>query len=259
MEKKKTGLRFGVLVVFSIIAILCAISLGYVFKSSPTAFAEEDYLTNQFVKDGINIESCVYSKADNSLKVSIVSDTDSDQIDPETIRVMRVARNKIRYELEDLAIVNSSKNYNEVIMNSNRKVLIDSDTDILEFPPFPECKSLRNSIGEKADVEKLKSQLNDYFSSDYRFDVSNSDSSGTTVSISLFCSEKNDDEINEKIAQLVMKIDSMNRESAGIHQLEISVYAESESNLVLYMYSDLVYRDFLWWQTPDIKTQWTKY
>lgn len=56
-----------------------------------------------------------------------------------------------------------------------------------------------------------------------------------------------------------MKIDSMNKEFTNIHQLEISVYTESDANLLLYMYSDLVYRDFLWWQTPDIKTQWTKY
>lgn len=245
--------------IISIIAILCALSVIYMFKTSHTAYAEEDYLTNQFTKAGINIDTCVYNKEDNSLNVSIISDTDGEQINPETIRVMRIARNKIRYELDDLTIVNSSKNYNEVIMNSDRKVLVDSETDILEFPPFPECKKLKESIKESFDVEKLKSQLTNCFPNNYNFDVSNSSSVGTTVSVKLYCSEKNDDEINEEIAKLIMEIDYMNKESTNIHQLEISVYTESDANLLLYMYSDLVYRDFLWWQTPDIKTQWTKY
>lgn len=224
-----------------------------------TVFSEENYLSNQLAKNGISVESCVYNKEEGSLKVSIVSDTDGNQINPDTIRVMRVARNAIRYELDDLTIVNTSKNYNEVIMNTNNKVLVDSNKDIIRFPSYPECKKLKESIKVEVDAEKLKSQLTECFSSDFIFDVSNSDSTGTTVSIRLYCSDKNCDEINEIITNLIMKIDFLNSESTNIHQLEISVYKESNSDFVFYMYSDLVYRDFLWWQTPDIKQQWKMY
>ena len=135
-------------------------------------------------------------------------------------------------------------------------MLRDFEFDLQTVPPFPECAELRENIPVYANIEDLCSSLMSEYPNITLNTIYN-ENIGTTLQMSLAYDNMDFDSINQNIADIMRYVDKYNLDSAAVQQTEITVYACSEK--VLFSSSDLVYRDFLWWQTPQMTEVWTHY
>lgn len=155
-------------------------------------------------------------------------------------------------------MISSMKKYNEVIVNSAGAVILESESDIMELPDFPECISLLQNRAAVPDLEKPEASIKKVTAEDVEvnLDVSSS-AAGSTLHIRLGFPERDDEAINENIALIMREIDAYNQKDPAVHQVELTVNCGDE--LLVYMYADLIYRDFSYWQTPDMQTSWTEF
>ncbi|MBR4622717.1 MAG: N-acetylmuramoyl-L-alanine amidase [Ruminococcus sp.] len=216
--------------------------------------SDTDILTRRLAEKGVSVDNCEYNEENNCLKLTIRSQPEGKA----SIYAKRIARNTLRYEAEDLSMISSMKKYNEVIVNSAGAVILESESDIMELPDFPECISLLQNRAAVPDLEKPEASIKKVTAEDVEvnLDVSSS-AAGSTLHIRLGFPERDDEAINENIALIMREIDAYNQKDPAVHQVELTVNCGDE--LLVYMYADLIYRDFSYWQTPDMQTSWTEF
>lgn len=205
---------------------------------------------------GVEADSCEYDAETDKIKICFRSKTDEERITADDISSIRTVRNGVRYEINTLKTLSGAAEYNEVMTNSAGKVLLDSNMDLQTIPPFPECAELRENIPVSADIEDLCSSLMSEYPNITLNTIYN-ENIGTMLEMSLDYDDIDFDAINSDIADIMRYVDKYNQDSAAVQQTKITVYAGGEK--VLFSSSDLVYRDFLWWQTPQMTEVWTHY
>lgn len=252
-NKNVTKIKILVTMVISVI-IGCVLMLGNV---SASAEEELDILKNQFQSNGLDVERCTYLAEKDVLSVSLVSETTQDFITASDIAALRKSRNTIRYDLGKLRVVSTTATYNEVLKNSVGETLIDSDMNITTLPQFAECSKLLKNIGiENADMslqDTLSSVSTAQISTEYNYDTS----TGNTLIISLDYNGSDYESINKEVANIMHTIDKYNKTNYSVQQVTVNV--TNNGNQIIYMEADLVYRDFLWWQLPEMVDRWTLY
>ena len=205
---------------------------------------------------GVEADSCEYDAETDKIKISFQSKTDEERITAEDIITIRTVRNGVRYEINTLKTLSGAAGYNEIVKNANGKVLLDSEIDLQRIPPYSECAALRENIPVSADIEDLCSGLMSEYPNITLNTIYN-ENIGTMLQMTLDYDNMDYDAINSDIADIMRYVDKYNQDSAAVQQTEITVYAGGEK--VLFSSSDLVYRDFLWWQTPQMTEVWTHY
>lgn len=237
------------LIMFTLVAYIAVVSTN-------TVSAECDALSARFMEYGVAVEECEFDAEANQIKVSFNSASDAERLAADDISTIRAVRNGVRYEMNTLKTLSGAAGYNEVMTNSAGKVLLDSDIDLQTVPPFPECAVLRENIPDSADIEDLCGGLISKYPN-ITLSTAYDDNIGKTLQMVLDYVDTDFDAINQDIADIMRYVDSYNQDSAAVQQTEITVYADGEK--VLVSSSDLVYRDFLWWQTPQMTDTWTHY
>lgn len=250
--KNMKRILYIVLPLLIVLAVIAFIAIG----STNTVSAECNALSDKFKEYGVAVEDCEFNAAANQIKVSFKSSTASEQLTADDINTIRSVRNGVRYEMNTLKTLSGAAGYNEVMTNSAGKVLLDSDIDLQTIPPFPECAELRENIPDSIDIEDMcKGLISEY--SNITLSTSYDNNIGKTLQMVLDYDDADFDAINQDVADIMRYVDSYNQDSAAVQQTEITVYAGGEK--VLFSSSDLVYRDFLWWQTPQMSDTWTHY
>ncbi len=219
---------------------------------------DTDILLRRLADNGVDVENCEYSEKTKCLKLTVRSQAEGTELSPDFVKAKRLALNTLRYEADDLSIISSMAKVNEVVINSSGVVISDSESDIMELPDFPECTSLIRNRAATPKIDKLEASIKEIIAEDVdvKLNVSSS-AAGSTLHLTLDYPARDDETINENIALIMREIDIYNQKDPAVHQVELTVNCSDE--LLVYMYADLVYRDFSWWQTPDMETRWTEF
>lgn len=244
------------LVAAPIILAVTVLSVMVTNASADPVSAECGALSAWLEDRGVEADSCEYDAGTNKIKISFLSKTDEEHIAADDISSIRTVRNGVRYNMGTLKTLSGAVGYNEVMKNAGGKVLRDFDIDLQTVPPFPECAELMENIPVSADIEDLCGSLMSEYPNITLNTIYN-ENIGTTLQMALDYDDMDFDTINSDIADIMRYIDKYNQDSAAVQQTEITVYAGGEK--ILFSSSDLVYRDFLWRQTPQMTEVWTHY
>lgn len=255
---KKVQKKANKFLLFAAIFLSIIISAILLVNNIPISAEEEiGMLKDQFMAQNINIENCEYIADKAVLCVSLLSESDKNSISANDITALRKSRNIIRYDLRKLSIVSETAVYNEVLKNSNGKTLIDSNIDLTALPEFDECSKLFKNIGIENTDLNIQASLSAVTSAKLKTEYSYDSSIGNTLILSLKYNEEDYSFINKEIADIMSAIDEYNKSNYSIQQVKLNV--EDNNDKAFYMEADLVYRDFLWWQIPEMEDSWTMY
>lgn len=239
------------------VLLLIAVGLAVLALSSPSVYADCKAIVSEFNLNGIDVEECSYNADTQQIKVAFIADTADMQLDARAIEDMRTARNSMRYGMTTINTVSNSALYNEVVKNASGTVLLDTTIDLMSIPPYPECLPLYDNIGVAADLGGLQEDVTAAVSAISECDFTYRQDIGNCINIVLSYDESDYDKINQDIAEVIRRIDNCNKENALVQQAEI--VAETDGATTVFYSADLIYRDFLWWQAPEMSESWTTY
>lgn len=252
---KKSIKLFSIIITTFFAIVVCACLLLNTVNVS--AEEEIDTIKEQFLTNNIDIEECRYSVEDNVLSVTMASDTTSDVINASDITTLRKSRNAMRYSLNKLRIVSTTATYNEVLKNSNGRTLMNSDIYLTELPEFEECKKLLGNIGIENSNLTSTSMFTDLPVGKVEYECKYEPNIGNVLCVTLNSDGDAYSQVNEQIANIMYDIDMYNNDYYSIQQVNLQVLDNNQQ--IVYMEADLVYRDFLWWQIPEMEDSWTSY
>lgn len=189
----------------------------------------------QFAANGAAPDFWEYSSDENIFTVTVTSNSDSDTVSFSDIKQLRAVRNALRYSGE----LPPDMTYREILKTDSGKFLLDSETYPLKQPTINGYSELRKNIGVKNTDSALIESIS---SKDVSASIEYSPAVGNTLKIEIDGGSKTRPEIEEKIKNIVLKIENYNTENFSVQQLEI---VSDPNGDAIYFLADLVYRDFL--------------
>ena len=223
---------------------------GAFYMNSISAESPADKIHAQLLKQGVTI-SDISAKAEN-LELAILSTSNSGEATIEDIKAIRKIRNEIRSRANDTSQI---KNIDLTITGADGKTIYNAvSNDITTIPDFS------HKIDGDLDIKTVQSTLYDELKKNgvavVSVDVTDNELGGKLASIVLTAEAS---EVNSLIPTIEQWITSLNdSRGSGVSQYELTIQDINNTNL-LYLTTDLVYRDFYWWQSPALgNDEWTK-
>ncbi len=251
---KKIILAISAILAIAIIAVIVSVNVY-----SGDVMAMESTISDKLKNEGFNVDVQV---SDNVFIATLVSKAQK-RAEPEDILTLRRVRNEARsYVAKNIS--NSVPDVmKEVIVNSKGdKIYEASLNNALVIPKdITSPALLDSSVG--IDDSEVKSILDDLFKSVNLnidiFSISKSMLGGKIVELKLKNHNNDYNYINEKIPQIQALVESINEKGAKIVEYTLIVQTDDTDEILLLLSADLMYRDFLWWQSPKFATStWTK-
>lgn len=221
---------------------------GAFYMNSISAESPTDRIQAQLVKQGVTISDI--SAKDEKLKLTTHSNSEVATI--EDIKTIRKIRNEIRSRANDTSQI---KNIDLTITGANGKTIYNAvSNDITKIPDF--SHKIEGSLDSKAAQSAVYDELKGNGVAVDSVNVTDNELGGKLASIVLMAEVS---EVNSLIPKIEQWITSLNNsKDAGISQYELTIHDKHDNNL-LYLTTDLVYRDFYWWQSPTLGNDvWTK-
>ena len=254
------------LICFAIIIILVTGCITAMAIDVTTKKQQAENIFNELKTDGYsNIEKIWIE--DNSMCSTVLS-AKNDSLCANDIRNIRAIRNKARaLALDNNGELSGITSVNHIIKNSNDEILYDVTID--DFYTIPEeftdsinlntravtfseketIIALASAFGENSlplrVVEISESSLGGYF-----LDIVVDNESGQEIDIN---------SINGYVQQVLTIIDNLNVNGHKITEYNISVFSQdTNAEPIYFMSADVIFRDFLWWQSPSLGNEtWT--
>lgn len=220
---------------------------SYISAASPL---DTSLIDNNLVEKGVRVSNI--SASGSNLQLELKSES-SDKATPEDILALREIRNEIRKESnKNLQIQNVSL---KIISEKGNTIYDGIVNDIKSIPDFskkPEIKLDSNQVETTLTNELTAKGL-----SIASLNIADSPIGGKLANIVL--TEKDADKVNDLIPQVENIITNLNDlTGTGIYQYNLSV-EDGNKQLLIFLTTDLVYRDFYWWQSPILGDEtWTK-
>ncbi|WP_136608704.1 hypothetical protein [Paenibacillus dokdonensis] len=224
---------------------------GAFYMNSISAESPTDKIQVQLLKQGVTI-SDISAKEEN-LKLATLSASNSGEATIEDIKAIRKIRNEVRSRASDASQI---KNIDLTIIGANGATIYNGvSNDITKIPDF--SHKIEGSLDLKTVQSTVYDELKKNGVAVDSVNVSNNELGGKLASIVLTAEIS---EVNSLVPKIEQWITSLNdSRDAGISQYDLTINDKNNSNL-LYLTTDLVYRDFYWWQSPALGNDvvWTK-
>lgn len=193
---------------------------------------------------------------------AIIKSKGNERIEAGDILTLRRVRNEARTLIRNNKWSGISA-INEVILNSRGETIYDSTlNDGLIMPDDEQSRVIKDTV-TAVNSDKVKMLLSDTFiSNGFEVDITSlteSQLQGLAVSLELKNHNNNYNYINEVILEIQRLIEELNLKNAKISEYILTISdTENSKNVILLLSADLLYRDFLWWQSPEFNNEtWT--
>lgn len=234
------------LVVAAVIVLSGAFYMNSISAESPTQLIQD-----QLVKGGVEVAKISTHEHDLKLETNSASTSGKTTIDD--IKTIRKIRNEVRSGSNGTSQI---KNVDLTITDKNgRNIYNGVSNDITQIPDFSakivgklDSESVQNAI-----ISELKA--NDVMVESTN--VTDNELGGKLASIVLTTEISEVNSLVPKIEQWITALN--NSDGIGVSQYELTINDKSNNSTLLYLTTDLVYRDFYWWQSPALGDEvWTK-
>jgi len=231
------------------------------FSSNSAQATQEATLFKQLAQVNNNLLTCETSDDELILTIKSLSE-DPQCLSVQDIAGSRAIRNEIRYSGIDTGIMKNTSAFTEIFLNETDEVIYDATIkNIVAIPVFAECNELYQTRNSKDGLnENVKQSVQDTLGKfEVNFEDFTTEQCGNLLKMSIYLDNDDFDYLNQLIADIQREVDSHNQSALSIHQMEITAY-DTKCETILYLTSDFIYRDFLWWQTLAMNgLVWTKY
>lgn len=218
-----------------------------VFASANSFDASQ--MKGKLTSKGIDIAELTIS--DKVLKVNVKS-KGNDEVTPGDILAIRDIRNEARKNENKTKV----KDLSLKITGANGKSMYDGVVnDIITIPQGS------GKPDEKLDLKQTENKLSSSLASEgvevSKLKITNSELGGK---LAVFTLQLDDiSAANALVPNVQQIIDELNKkDGTGIYQYNMTIEDASKQTIIL-LTADLVYRDFYWWQSPDLGNEtWTR-
>ncbi|SDL15625.1 hypothetical protein SAMN05428961_10499 [Paenibacillus sp. OK060] len=235
---------------FLVVAAVIVLS-GAFYMNSISAESPTQLIPDQLVKGGVEVAKI--STHEHDLKLETNSASTSGKATIDDIKTIRKIRNEVRSGSNGTSQI---KNVDLTITDKNgRNIYNGVSNDITQIPDFSakivgklDSESVQNAI-----ISELKA--NDVMVESTN--VTDNELGGKLASIVLTTEISEVNSLVPKIEQWITALN--NSDGIGVSQYELTINDKSNNSTLLYLTTDLVYRDFYWWQSPALGDEvWTK-
>ncbi|MCL6660639.1 hypothetical protein [Paenibacillus amylolyticus] len=220
--------------------------MNTISAESPTQLIQD-----QLLKEGVVISKI--TTQERSLRLETKSTSTSGEATIEDIKAIRKIRNEVRSGLKGASKI---KNVDLTITGKNGQNIYNGvSNDITRIPDFS------SKIVGKLDSESVKNAITSELKANdvmvESTNVTDNEMGGKLASIVL-TTEISD--VNSLVPKIEKWITALNdSDSIGVSQYELTINDKSNHSTLLYLTTDLVYRDFYWWQSPTLDDEvWSK-
>ena len=239
-----------------ILVLLCGLLLtgAAYFYSVNANSLDLEKIKKSLTETGMNLTEA--SLDGNVLKIKFKS-KGINEITSEDISSLRAIRNEARKE-ENKRFV---KDLNQIIEAANGEVIYDGLVndimvipDLKEDPPIP-----KNALDVKHTEERLLSALSTSNFHISKLTVTDGDLGGRLAVLRLQVDDKDVPIVNDLVPKVQSIVEQLNKtDEVGIYQYNLSI-VDGSKHLLVELSADLLYRDFIWWQSPELENEtWTK-
>ena len=241
--RKKTWFLVGT----SVIVLSGAFYINSISAESPT-----QQIQSELVKKGVALSKI--STQEGSLKLETKSTSNSGEATIEDIKTIRKIRNEVRSGANGTVKI---KNVDLTITGENGQNIYNGvSNDITQIPDF--SSKIVGTLDSELAQDAVYSELKTNGITVKSVNITDNTLGGKLATI-LITAEIS--EVNSLVPKIEKWITELNdSDGVGISQYELTINDKSDNEtILLYLTSDLVYRDFYWWQSPTLGDEvWTK-
>lgn len=213
--------------------------------NSISAESPTQLIQDQLVKEGVAVSEI--TTQERNLKLETKSTSTSEEATIEDIKAIRKIRNEVRSGANGTSQIN---NVDLTITGENGQNIYNGvSNDITRIPDFS------SRIVGKLDSESVQNAIYNELKAHgvivESTEVTDNVLGGKMASIVLAAKIS---EVNSLVPKMEQWITALNdSDDIGVSQYELTIYDKSDHSMLLYLTTDLVYRDFYWWQSPEYK------
>ncbi|MBT2285807.1 hypothetical protein J7E78_19880 [Paenibacillus polymyxa] len=234
-----------------LVAAAVIVLSGAFYMNSISAESPTQLIQAQLVKEGVAISKI--TTQERNLKLETKSTSTSGEATIEDIKAIRKIRNEVRSGANGTSQI---KNVDLTITGENGQNIYNGvSNDITRIPDFS------SKIVGKLDSESVQNAIYSELKANgvtvESTKVTDNELGGKLASIVLTTEIS---EVNSLVPKIEKWITSLNdSDGIGVSQYELTINDKSDHSTLLYLTTDLVYRDFYWWQSPALGDEvWTK-
>ena len=252
MKKKISAI--SAILALAIIAVIVLLNVH-----GGNVMAMESTISDRLKSEGFHVDLQVTEK---EFAVTLVS-TAQERAEPEDILTLRRVRNEARSYIKKNKGNSVPYVLKENIVNPKGDIIYEASlNNALVIPEDITSPALLDS-SEGIDDNEVKNILDKLFKSeDLDIDISSISKSmlgGKFVDMKLKNHNNDYNYINEKIPQIQALVEAINQKDAKIVEYTLTVQSDDTDEVLLLLSADLMYRDFLWWQSLEFGSgTWTK-
>ena len=228
---------------FLVAAAVIALS-GAFYMNSISAESPAPLIQAQLVKEGVAISKITTQESYLKLEIKSASTLEKATIDD--IKAIRTILNKVRSGANGTSQI---KNVDLTITGKNGQTIYNGvSNDITRIPDFSSkiAGTLDSESVQNAIYNELKANCVIVESTEVKDNVLG----GKMASIVLAAKIS---EVNSLVPNMEQWITALNdSDDIGVSQYELTINDKSDHSILLYLTTDLVYRDFYWWQSPEL-------
>lgn len=234
------------LVTAAVIVLSGAFYMNSISAESPTQLIQD-----RLVKEGVAVSKI--TTQERNIKLETKSTSTSEEATIKDIKAIRKIRNDVRSGANGTSQI---KNVDLTITGENgQNIYNDVSNDITRIPDFS------SKIVGKLDSESVQNAIYSELKANgvtvESTKVTDNELGGKLASIVLTTEIS---EVNNLVPKIEQWITALNdSDGIGVSQYELTINDKSDNSTLLYLTTDLVYRDFYWWQSPALGDEvWTK-
>ena len=228
-------------------AAVCVLSGAY-YMTSISAESPTQQIQTQLVKEGVAISEI--STQEGNLKLETKSTSDSGKATIEDIKAIRKIRNEVRNGTTQI------KNVDLTITGENGENIYNGVSNgITQIPDF--SSKIVGKLDSESVHDTVYSELKANGVTVKSVNITDNALGGKLAAIVLTAEIS---EVNSLVPKIEKWITELNdSDGVGVSQYELTINDKRDNATVLYLTTDLVYRDFYWWQSPALGNEvWTK-
>lgn len=192
---------------------------------------------------------------------------DGDSLGYKDILLIRSVRDQLRYMTSQNArALGDIRSVNQIIINPDGEIMYEVTVDDFYNIPedFDESIRLREekaTISQKDTMTAVVQAINEKQLPLKVSDCRENILGGYFLKISFVMNESSKitiDEINETVQECLVTIDELNQQGHSVAAFNLDFVPSKNAEPIYFMSADLIYRDFLWWQSPQLgSATWT--
>ncbi|WP_211744997.1 hypothetical protein [Paenibacillus sp. Marseille-Q4541] len=166
-----------------------------------------------------------------------------------TARWIRSIHNDARRKAKE----DNNLNNLHLILRKNGEVIYNGTTNnITNIPSYATDRP--SSLHSQKVLQKVERAFTSHHIKTHSIRIKNCTLGGNLVVVKLYTDLS---EVNSLLSDIESLFTSLNKlEKTDISQYELT-FLDSRSQSLLFLSADLVYRDFFWWQAPELNDVWT--